>query len=345
MRKQFVRSLVAVVGLAAVAWLAERALLGQIRPQAPEKTVIAGKAPAIPRTPDGRPDLQGVWSTATVTPLERPKELADKEVLTDEEAGDFAKRILAQRNTDTRGEGVRDVTSAYNDHWYDRGTKTIPTKRTSLIVDPPDGKVPSLTAEGQIRANAAIPNSGFQDSRNTASWVERGLWERCITRGLPSVMLPGAYNNNYQIVQSPGAVVILAEMIHDARVIPIGPRPHLPPDIRQWMGDSRGGWEGDTLVVDTTNFSEQSIYRGSAERLHLVERFTRADADTLTYQVTIDDPSTFTKPWTIVFPVTKSAGAVYEYACHEGNYGMFNLLSGSRSAEQAEADAAKKGSR
>ena len=166
-----------------------------------------------------------------------------------------------------------------------------PTRRTSLIVDPPDGKVPALTPEGQARAAAAIPNSGFQDSRNTASWVERGLWERCITRGLPSVMLPGAYNNNYQIVQSPGAVVILAEMIHDARVIPLDQRPHLPSNIRQWMGDSRGRWEGDTLVVDTTNFSEQSIYRGSAERLHLVERFTRVDADMLNYEVTIDDPS------------------------------------------------------
>jgi hypothetical protein len=344
MRQRFLASFGVVGALVAVVGLASRPVLGQARPQAAEKSAAA-KTRAIPRTADGRPDLQGTWSTATVTPLERPKELGDKAVLTDEEAGDFAKRTVAQRNTDNRGEGVRDVTSAYNDHWYDRGTKVVPTNRTSLIVDPPDGKVPPLTTEGQARANAAIPNSGFQDSRNTASWVERGLWERCITRGLPAVMLPGAYNNNYQIVQSPGAVAILAEMIHDSRIIPLDGRPHLPPTVRQWMGDSRGRWEGDTLVVDTSNFSEQSIYRGSADRLHLVERFSRTDTDTLTYEVTIDDPTTFTKPWTVVLPATKSQGEVYEYACHEGNYGMFNLLSGSRAAEQVEAEAAKKGSK
>lgn len=312
----------------------------------------AGQTPAKPqnasselRTPWGAPDLQGIWSSATVTPLERPEEFADKPVLTEAEAAAFSERAVTQRNVDAaRQQGSnRDVTSAYNNFWYDRGSDVVGTRRTSLIVDPPDGRVPPLTRDGQQRTSRAIPISGDQDGTVIVdSWLDRGLWERCITRGVPNVMLPGAYNNNYQILQSSDYVVILAEMIHDARIIPLDGRPHLNSNVRQWMGDSRGRWEGTTLVVDTTNFTDKTNYRGSAENLHLVERFTRVDANTLNYEVTIEDPTTFVRPWTIALPATATDGQMYEYACHEGNYGMSNLLSGSR-AKERELEAAGKG--
>jgi hypothetical protein len=302
-----------------------------------DRTTTAGNTATRFRTSWGAPDLQGVWSTATTTPLERPAELAGKEFLTPEEAAEWSKRMVTQRDTDRRREGNADVTAAYNNAWYDYGTKAVSTRRTSLIVDPSDGRVPPLTAEGQKRAAAAIPNSGFQDGRILGSWLDRGLWERCITRGLPDVMLPTAYNNNYQIVQTPDTVAILAEMIHDVRVIPLDGRPHLTPGLRQWMGNSRGHWEGDTLVVDTTGFTDKTTFRGSSENLHLTERFTRTERDLLIYRVTIDDSTTFTKPWTIEIPATPADGTLYEYACHEGNYAMVHALSGSRAKEAEEA--------
>ncbi|MEQ1870400.1 MAG: hypothetical protein ABL961_10295 [Vicinamibacterales bacterium] len=306
----------------------------------------AGKPTAVPRTPWGHPDLQGVWSTATVTPFERPKELADKATLTAEEAVVYAKKVADGRNVDLQRQPGKnsDVTSAYNEAWYDRGTRVIPTMRTSLVVDPPDGRIPPLTPDGQARVARAIPQSGIQQFSIVGSWLERGIWERCITRGVPDVMLPTAYNNNYQIFQTKDNVTILAEMIHDARIIPLDGRPHLAPGLRQWMGDPRGHWEGDTLVVDTTNFTNKTTFRGSSENLHLIERFTRTDKDTLTYRATIEDPTTFTKPWTIEMPAVRLDADIYEYACHEGNYGMSNLLSASRAAEKeaAEAEAAKK---
>ena len=299
----------------------------------------AQQKPASPRTSWGHPDLQGVWSSATVTPMERPKEFADKPTLTAEEAAAYAKRIVDQRNVDlNRTQGNRDVTSAYNDHWYDRGSAVVSTGRTSLVVDPPDGRIPPLTPEGQKRATTAIPQSGIQEFRIVDSWLDRGLWERCITRGVPDVMLPTAYNNNYRIFQTQDYVAILAEMIHDVRMIPLDGRPGLSPTIRQWMGSSRGRWEGDTLVVETSNFTSKTTYRGSQENLKLTERFRRVDADTLLYQVAIEDPTTFTRPWTIELPATRADGEVYEYACHEGNYGMANLLSASRAAEKEAAD-------
>jgi hypothetical protein len=279
---------------------------------------------------------------ATVTPLERPLDLAGKEALTEAEAAEYAKKVVDQRNVDKNRKvgDNRDVTSAYNDAWYDRGTRVIPTRRTSLVIDPPDGRVPALTPEGRARAVRAIPQSGIQEFRIVDSWLDRGIWERCITRGLPDVMLPTAYNNNYRIFQTPDSVAILGEMIHDARIIPLDGRPHVSAEIRQWMGDSRGHWEGDTLVVDTTNFSNKTSYRGSAENLHLTERFSRLDKDTLLYQVTIQDPTTFTRPWTIELPATRLDGDIYEYACHEGNYALPNLLSASRKAEKDLADKA-----
>jgi hypothetical protein len=301
---------------------------------------VAGQAAnssskTVPRTPWGDPDLQGIWSIATITPFERPTALADKQVLSEEEAADLERQTLKTTNQDRRdGAGTdADVARAYNDFWWDRGTKVVSTRQTSLVVDPPDGRVPALTPEGQQRATARA-------ARGYDSWEDRSLWERCITRGLP--MIPGPYNNNYQILQTPGYVVVLHEMIHDARIIPLDGRPHLGQAVRQWFGDSRGRWEGDTLVVDTTNFTEKANYRGSTDGLHLIERFTRTAAGTVRYEFTIDDPKTFTKKWTAAIPMTGTDEQIFEYACHEGNYGMVNLLSGARVQEKAAGEGDQK---
>jgi hypothetical protein len=289
-------------------------------------------------TPDGQPDLQGIWSNATITPFERPKELAGKEFFTEAEVAEYEKRVLEESNKDRRdGSPEADVGRAYNDSWWDRGTKVVPTRRTSIVVDPPDGKIPPLTAEAQkaVSARTAVlqrPAGGPED---------RGLPERCIlwpTAGPP--MLSSAYNNNYQILQTPGYVVIFIEMIHDVRIIPLDGRPHLASNIRQWMGDPRGHWEGNTLIVDSTNFTAKNPFRGSDRNLHLIEQFTRIDPDTILYRFTVDDPTAFTRGWTGEVPMTRTPGPIYEYACHEGNYSMTNILSGARAEE-----AATKGSR
>jgi len=304
---------------------------------------LAAKNWTVPHTPDGQPDLQGIWSNATITPLERPKDLADKAFFTEKEAADYEKRILEETNKDRRdGPPESDVGRAYNDSWWDRGTRVVPTRRTSFVLDPPDGKVPPLTVEAQQRVAARTaklqhPAAGPED---------RGLSERCIlwpTAGPP--MLPSAYNNNYQIYQTPGYVVIFIEMIHDFRIIPLDGRPHLPGNIRQWMGDSRGHWEGNTLVVDTTNFNEKNPFRGSDRNLHLIELFTRVDPETIIYRFRLDDPTAFTKPWSGEVPMTRTPGPIYEYACHEGNYGMANILSGARAEEKAIEETTKKESR
>ena len=297
-----------------------------------------------PKTPDGQPDLQGTWTNATVTPLERPADLAGKEFLTSREEAEYEKRTLAASNADRRDlPPESDVGLAYNDFWYNRGTKIVGTRRTSLIVDPPDGKVPPLTPQAQQKqADLLAAYRGHA----TDGPENRGLTERCIlwpTAGPP--MLPSFYNNNYQIVQAPGYVTILVEMIHDARVIPLDGRPHVSQNVRQWMGDSRGHWEGNTLVVDTTNFTDKTRFRGADDKLHLVERFTRVDANTIMYEFTVDDPTAFTKPWTAQVPMRKTEGPVFEYACHEGNYAMAGMLAGARAEEKAAADAAKNGSK
>jgi hypothetical protein len=307
----------------AIAALATVTLAGQSR---------ISETRTLPRTPWGDPDLQGVWSIATITPFERPNTLAGKEVLTEQEAAELEQSNLLNNNQDRRdGAGTdADVARAYNDFWWDRGTKVVSTRQTSLVVDPPDGRVPALTADGQKRA-------AERAARGYDSWENRSLWERCITRGLP--MVPGPYNNNYQILQTPTYVVILHEMIHDARIIPIDGRPHVAQNIRQWFGDSRGRWQGDTLVVETTNFTDKWSFRGSTGKLRLTERFTRTGAGTVRYEFTIDDPATFSRNWTAAIPMTGTDELIYEYACHEGNYGMVNLLTGARVQEKAAAPA------
>ena len=280
----------------------------------------------------GQPDLRGVWSNATITPLERPNDLAGKATFTAEEAAAYEKRVVDRNNVDRRSKNAdTDVTLGYNDFWWDRGTKVISSRRTSLIVDPPDGRIPALTLEARKRVEQA---RAWTDAHATDGPEDRSLQERCIvwsTAGPP--MLPGPYNNNFQIFETRDQVVILNEMIHDARLIPLDGRPHLPNKIRLWRGDSRGHWEGDTLVVDTTNFSGRLSFRGSDENLHLTERFRRVSPDTLLYEFTVDDPTAFTRPWTAQIPVTRTKGPIFEYACHEGNYAMTDILSGARAAE------------
>ena len=284
-----------------------------------------------PRTPDGRPDLQGIWNNATLTPLERTAEYAGRPVLNEKEAADFEKSVLSDVDADRRdGAALADVNRAYNEFWRDRGRIT-PDRRTALIIDPPDGRVPPLTPAAQkLAAERAAQSRGheFDGPEN------RSLAERCIAvpnTGPP--MMPANYNANYQIVQAPGYVALLSEQIHDVRIIPTDGRPHLPQDVRQLLGDSRGRWDGNTLIVETTNFTDRTSFRGSGEQMHLTERFTRTGADTMTYEFTVDDPETFARPWTARIPMMRAKGPLFEYACHEGNYGLEGSLAGARAEE------------
>jgi hypothetical protein len=298
--------------------------------------LLAGQAKTytVPKTADGQPDLQGIWTNVTVTPLERPAELKDKAFFTPQEATAFEKRIVEQNNADRRdGGAAADVGRAYNDAWYDRGTRVVKTLRTSLVVDPPEGHIPAMLPEAQKRQQDRLALARGHQFDGPES---RSLAERCLvwpTLGPP--MLPSFYNNNYRIVQGPGYVALLSEMIHDVRIIPTDGRPHVPSNVRLWVGDPRGHWDGNTLVVDTTNFTDKTAWRGSSQNLHLIERFTRTDANTLLYEVTVEDPSTWAKPWKIEIPMQKTEGPIYEYACQEGNYAMEGMLAGARAEEKA----------
>ena len=277
------------------------------------------------RTAWGSPDLQGVWDTRTMTPLERPEGFADQEFFSDEEAAEYEQKTLERQGNDDLGHTV------HAKRWLDYGQELYPDKRTSLIVDPRTGRVPALVPAARRRANlrrAARNTQGPADS-----WEDRTLWERCLTRGLPTVMLPSPYNGNIQILQTPGVVVIFTEMIHDARIVPLDGRPHIPVGLRQWLGDSRGWWDGNTLVVETINFTGRTVFRGAGKELSLVERFTQIDSDTLGYEFTVTDPTTWAEPWSVAFPITRAAGHIYEYACHEGNYALRNILSYARAEE------------
>jgi hypothetical protein len=267
--------------------------------------------------------LDGIWNYATMTPLERPRELAAKAVLAPDQAAAYERQTIARQSATNNTAGP---------DWWDPGTRFLTGGRTSLIVDPSDGRVPALTAEAQQR-NAARAQA--RRAHGAADGPEdRALNERCLNwtvAGPP--MLPGVYNNNVQIIQTRDYVVLVSEMIHDARIVPMDGRPHGA--VPRWMGDSRGHWDGATLVVDTVGFTDKTAFRGSTEHLHLIERFTRVDAGTIEYRVVADDPSTWTRPFTVVFPLKKSAGPIYEYACHEGNArSMIGMLRGARAQEQ-----------
>src|SRR5882672_3467058 len=260
-----------------------------------------------PTTPWGTPDLQGIWNYATMTPLERPREMADKDVLTEPEAAAYERQIIERQSVTNNTAGP---------DWWDPGTRHLIGRRTSLIIDPANGRLPPATAEAMQRAAdraRARPRGGLADGPE-----DLGLNVRCLLWAIAGPpLLPGVYNNNVQFVQTRDYIAIVSEMIHDARIVPMDGRPHGA--VRRWMGDSRGHWEGATLVVDTINFSEKTDLRGAAEHLHLVERFTRVDADTIDYRFTADDPTTWTHAWTAQFPLKKTSQLMYEYACHEGN--------------------------
>ena len=306
---------------------------------APAALAQSGSGSAL-RTPDGHPDISGVWDFRTVTPLERPEQFADKEFLTEEEVAAYEQERVRANNADLNREdtttdravvnGTResaDLRLAYNDFWWDRGTTAVETRRTSLVVDPPNGRIPALTDAAQARSDERVRIS----QRPSEGPEDRSLAERCITgfnSGPP--MLPAAYNMNVQIFQTKDHVVLLNEMVHNARIVPLDGSTH---DVPLWTGVSTGRWEGDTLVVETKNFLRETSFRNSSKNLMLTERFERRDDDTLVYTFTVEDPTTWTAPWTVELPMRRSDMPIFEYACHEGNYGMEGTLSGARYVE------------
>jgi hypothetical protein len=296
-----------------------------------------------PRMADGHPDLQGFWTNNTYTPLERPRNVS-KEFFTREEALELEKKATEEETEQTVPGTVADVHYDFTQFSLDRNQSAHALNlRTSIIVDPVDGKLPPLTAEGQKRAAERA-----ELAKRVGRWdsaQSNDLDDRCIIfQGAGPPMLPQGYNSNYQIVQTPGYVMILFEMAHDTRIIPLDGRPHVSRNIRQWTGDSRGHWEGDTLVIETSNFNGKNPLRGSSENLRVVERFTRVDADTIQYKFTVEDESTWTRPWTGEIPLRKTIGPLFEHACHEGNYGLYNTLVGARLEEKKAAEeTAKRG--
>jgi hypothetical protein len=307
-----------VVSLVAVAAVSTA---GQSPRPATNSDKSAAKRP-IPRTPDGRADLQGTWDFAQLTPFERPGAFVGKDAISDEEAETYAAQRIENSNKDRRdGGAAADVERAYNDFWWDFGTRVA--KQTSLVVDPPDGRLPATTPEARARAAA---RGGKYDNPE-----ERPLAERCIlgfNSGPP--MVPSAYNNNVQIVQTRDRVLILNEMIHSARVVDLNRKQHHPASVRFLTGDAIGRWDGDTLVVDTTNFLKDGAFRGATPNMHLVERFTRVDENELRYDFTVHDPATWVKPWTASVPMVRTDELMFEYACHEANYALEGVLKGAR---------------
>ena len=283
--------------------------------------------PGLPRTPDGRPDLHGIWDFRTLTPLERPSEFAEKDVLTTDEVV-----ALERRNAETRVDRAPRTgdPGTYNQFWFDFGTRVVDDKRTSLIVEPANGRLPPMTEAAQRRASERAETL----KRPATGPEDRPTWERCLlgfNSGPP--IMPSGYNNNIQIIQTRDYVVVLNEMVHDARVVPLTSRTH--DGNRRWLGESRGRWEGDTLIVETKNFTANGtgtigLRVPPSERMHLVERFTLRDPQTLVYQFTVTDLATWTQPWTAVVPMRKTDEHIYEYACHEGNLGMVGIMAGAR---------------
>jgi hypothetical protein len=287
-------------------WLLSTDVAGQASPSPAVRT----PASSVKKTPWGDPDIQGIWTNTTTTPVERARDVAaDKAELSEDEP--------------------------YNEFWYERGTYS---NRTSLVIDPPDGRIPALTPEAQKRWDTQI---AARRAHPADSWLDRSSYDRCISRGMPGAMLPGFYNHNYEIVQTKTSVAILIEMIHDARIVPLDGPARLAKGVGQWLGDSRGHWEGDTLIVETTNFNDQVFERGAAwgfgADVKMIERFRRLDAEHLDYQFTIDAPTTFVRPWTVSAPMTRIQGPIFEYACHEGNYALPGILGGARADERRAA--------
>jgi len=331
---------------------------GQTRPSAPAAAIApaAKTAPTAetwtpPKTPWGDPDLQGIYTSDDYmdTPLERPTAFGERLYFTEEELAETAAKLAKQVEADRQGTLQRNpglrvyVVGEPRADWGERSRR--PARQTSLIVDPPNGKMPPLTPEGRKR-QSQIRQTAISPQTPPASWQEFDFYIRCISRGLAGSILPSSYSNGTQIVQAPGFVTILHEKVHEARIIPLDNRPHLGKSIQSYLGDSRGHWEGNTLVVETTNFLDDTTSIGrnggnavaTSDALRLVERFTRADPDTINYELTVDDPKIFTGSWKIAFPITREPGyELFEYTCHETNYSMTNMLRGARAQEKAEA--------
>jgi hypothetical protein len=295
--------------------------------------------------PEAHPGFDGIWNSATATPLERPLQLKDKPFFTAAEAAEWERKVVeSNQEPPAQAASKNTGTGTYNTVYREFGSRTVKTLRTSIVTDPADGRIPALTP-----AAAAIKRRRVDGMKGAANAEDLGLQDQCLafaTAGPP--MLPYSYNSNYQIMQTRDTFVVHVEMIHDARIIHLDGRPHLPPDIRLWLGDSIGHWAGATLVVDTTNFNDGGGFYGEAggnfgwdRNLHLVERFSLLDADTLLYQFEIDDPTAFTQPWKGELTMARSAGPIYEYACHEGNYSLVNLLRGYRASERQPASAVR----
>jgi len=303
--------------------------------------VFAQTPAAVPRTPWGDPDLQGVWTSEPElgVPFERAPELGDRQTYTDSEFEQRrvdAQKQLATDNAefdvetaDTANAGAVGSATSPPPHWLERGK---PSRRTSMVIEPSNGRIPAMTAEARTRTERAVRGSFGNGPYN--STLDFTMYDRCITRGVPNAIFPAVYNANTRLVQGPGFVAITYEMIHETRVIPIGDRPHVASSIRQYLGDARAHWDGDTLVVETTNFNGRAPYRGSSDQLVMIERFRRAGADSLRYEVTLRDGSTWAAPWTAALNLSPQSDDMYEYACHEGNNAMRNMLSAARAAER-----------
>ena len=299
-----------------------------------------------PRTPWGDPDLQGLWTNETITPFERSDEQADKAVHSAGEAAQIEEAVAVRRAA-ADGTSAPGSVGSYNQVWMDSGTKFLPSRQTSLVVDPPDGIVP-------VRPSAEARRD-FNRAHEGDSYEYMSVWDRCISRGVPGSIFPAGYNNAYRILQTPGHVAILYEMIHDARIIPLYGRPHIDDRVRLWMGDARARWEGDTLVVEVANYNDKGwiASNGAARRikgiphtedLHVVERFKRVSEDTIQYEVTISDPEIYTRPWKVAMPLTADPDYdMYEYACHEGNMAVALALSGARASERAAQSTSESG--
>jgi hypothetical protein len=356
MRDRVLTSTGAAAAIAAMLAATPLVVAGQTQPA---KKPATAKPYTPPKTADGQPDLSGIWANNSATPFERPKEVGDKQFFTDEEVAALAKsaRELFNGETDaafgdavfksalarSQGQeadikklnGFDTVTGNYNQFWLVDRTFD---NRTS-VVSTPDGRIPPVTEAAKKRQDAAAE---YRKLHPADGPEDLPLGHRCVNFGMPKI--GAGYNSYHQIVQAPGVVAIFSEMAHDARIIPIDGRPHIGDTLRQWNGDSRGRWEGNTLVVETTNFSAQSQFRGSSDNLHLIERFTRVAPETLSYEIEVSDPTTWTKPWTAMIPLKQSHDQIFEYACHEGNEGLPGALSGQRMQERLDAEAARKGS-
>jgi hypothetical protein len=342
MSHRFFALLNALAVVSAVTLVAPGPVAGQ-SPSSAANPIAAAETWTPPRTPDGQPDMQGIWTNATITQFERPSEFAGKEFLTEKEAAEYEDRAArVGLGLIPRYDPVADLIGSYNDDVYlERGGKVVSTRRTSLIVDPPDGKLP-LTPE-------ASKKLAYNRAHRDDSYMYQNPMERCITRGVPFGMFPGGYNNGYLILQTPGYVVIAYETVHETRIIPLDGSPHLEQGIRQWHGDSRGRWEGNTLVIDITNYNNKAALIkdnggvAQSEAQHVVERLTLIDANTIIYEATVEDPNAYTRPWKVTFPFHRDQTyQIFEESCHEGNKDMTFSLSAGRAADEEAKKTAKK---